>query len=169
LKPIRPSGPLPAHLRFLPVAFLGVLLSLALSSPSEAGAQGTPTPGLAAAQLAAEAAEVEALRNGWNVTILITDAGGVPVYVRRLDGASDRSWEFALGKARTVALAGMSTADYIAGLAAGTVEPVPDAVEIIGGLPLLVGDQMVGAIAVSGVPPDQDLIVAEAGAAAFHR
>ena len=40
---------------------------------------------------AMDAAEAEARRNKWNVTIVVTDAAGIPMQLRRLDGASPRS------------------------------------------------------------------------------
>jgi glc operon protein GlcG len=115
------------------------------------------------ARLAAEAAEAEAVRNGWNVTIVVVDQSGAPVYVKRMDGAAPRTFDFAFGKARTAAISGLTTADYARAVAAGTVEAVPDAVSIEGGLPILLDGQVVGAIAVSGLPPRQDAEVAQVG------
>lgn len=143
-----------------------LLLALPFTAPSESAAQAALS--LAAAERAAGAAQAEAEANNWKVTIVITDADGVPVLVRRLDGASARSFDFAMGKAQTVIAAGMSTADYVAGVAAGTVTAIPDATAIPGGVPIRIGDTIVGAIAASGVRPDQDLQVADAGAAAFQ-
>ena len=143
-----------------------LLFALPFIAPSEAAAQAALS--LAAAERAAVAAQAEAVANNWNVTIVITDADGVPVLVRRLDGASARSFDFAMGKARTVAASGMSTADYVAAVAAGTVTAIPDATAIPGGVPLRIGGTIVGAIAASGVRPDQDLQVADAGAGAFQ-
>lgn len=141
------------------------LFALSFTVTAEAAAQQPLT--LAAAEVAVDAAQAEAARNGWNVSIIVTDAEGVPILARRMDGASARSFDFAMGKARTVIASGMSTAEYMAGVAAGTVTAIPDATAILGGVPLRVGDAIVGAIAASGVPPESDLVIAEAGAAAF--
>jgi len=119
------------------------------------------------ARVAAEAAETEAVRNGWAVTIVVVDANAVPIYLKRLTGASDRSYEFALGKARTAVLSGLSTLAYTEAVAAGTVQAIPDAVTIEGGFPIAMDGRIVGAIAASGVPPQQDAIVARAGLAAL--
>lgn len=130
-----------------------------------------PTPGAVLtyemARIAAEAAEAEAVRNGWAVTIVVVDANAIPVYLKRLTGASDRSYDFALGKARTSVLSGLSTLEYTAAVAAGTVQAIPDAVTIEGGFPIALDGTVVGAIAASGVPPQQDAIVARAGVAAL--
>jgi glc operon protein GlcG len=145
----------------------GLLALLLLLAGSADGAAQEIT--LASAQGAGDAAQAEAVRNGWNVSIVVTDMEGFPLYVRRMDGASARTFDFALGKARTVVRAGMSTAEYVAGVAAGTVTALADATPIAGGVPLRVGDRIVGAIAASGLPPEQDAVVAQAGAAAFQR
>ena len=52
----------------------------------------------------AAAAEAEALRNGWAVTIAIVDDGGHLLSLQRLDGAPPLSSHIPPGKARTAAL-----------------------------------------------------------------
>lgn len=149
---------------------LPILCVLAAATPLAAAAQQAPEgPGLTyeLAREAAEAAEAEARRNQWNVTIVVVDAAGIPLYLKRMTGASLRSYDFAMGKARTSAASGLTTREYAEGVAAGTVEAVPDAVTIEGGIPLTLGGQVVGAIAVSGLPPQSDAVVARAGVAAI--
>jgi glc operon protein GlcG len=53
------------------------------------------------------AAENEAMTNGWNVTIVICDAGGIPLQVHR--NAFAASVDIAIGKARSAALFGKET------------------------------------------------------------
>lgn len=120
-----------------------------------------------AAQRMVNAAEEEARANGWNVTILVVDADGVPVYLRRLTGASPRSVDFAMGKARTSAESGLTTEEYARQAQQEQIQPIQGAITIEGGVPLLVSDRVIGAISVSGVRPDQDGQVARAGAAAL--
>jgi hypothetical protein len=52
----------------------------------------------------AAAAEAEALKNQWAVTIAIVDAGGHLLWLQRLDGAAPVSAAIAPAKARTSAL-----------------------------------------------------------------
>ncbi|HQY38182.1 MAG TPA: heme-binding protein, partial [Giesbergeria sp.] len=52
----------------------------------------------------AAAAEAEALKNQWAVTIAIVDAGGHLLSLQRLDGAAAISAHIAPSKARTAAL-----------------------------------------------------------------
>ncbi|MGY8779780.1 MAG: heme-binding protein, partial [Longimicrobiales bacterium] len=52
------------------------------------GIAAAPTAGeaqitMAQAQMAVDAAEAEARANDWNLTIFVTDAEGVPMYLRR--------------------------------------------------------------------------------------
>lgn len=116
------------------------------------------------AQQAMDAAEAEARANDWDVTIVITDHDGVPVYLRRLDGASPRSYEIAMAKAATVVATGMTTADYGAGVEAGDVEEIPDGITFAGGVPIVRAGEMIGAVATSGVRAVQDEQVSRAGA-----
>jgi hypothetical protein len=71
------------------------------------------------AKTAMDAAEAEARRNGWNLTIVVAGADGIPVVLRRMDGASPRSYDIAMAKVRTAIAAGMPTGDYGQALAAG--------------------------------------------------
>ena len=52
----------------------------------------------------AAAAEAEAVKNGWAVSIAIVDAGGHLLWLQRLDGAPPISAQIAPGKAHTAAL-----------------------------------------------------------------
>lgn len=161
---------IPAIRRSLPRFLIALLPTLAIvCAPSLAPAQTIERGSLTLEQAiqALDAAEAEARRNGWNVTIVVADTGGIPVSLRRLDGASVMSYNFAMGKVRTSAASGLSTLEYREGVEAGTVAPVPDAVTIEGGIPLIVGGRLLGAIATSGVAAQNDAIVSRAGAAAL--
>lgn len=147
---------------------LSTALIAALALPLSSEAQEPPRAlTFELAEEAMEAAETEARSNGWNVTIVVTDADGVPVYLRRLDGASPRSYEIAMAKAATVVATGMTTADYGAAVEAGEREAVPDGITFAGGVPVLRDGEMIGAIATSGVRAVQDEQVSRAGARAI--
>lgn len=119
------------------------------------------------AQVAMDASEASARANGWNVTIVVTDAAGVPIYLRRLDGASPRSYDIAMLKAATVASTGLSTAEYGRQVEAGDLEAVEGGVTFAGGVPILIGGELVGAVGTSGVSAEDDEIVSQAGADAI--
>jgi glc operon protein GlcG len=114
-----------------------------------------------------DAAEAEARANGWNLTIIVADADGVPIYLRRMDGASPRTFEIATRKVRTALASGMATGDYGQALAAGRVDEVPDGVTFEGGYPIRVGGEIVGAMAASGARGSEDAQSVRAGLAAI--
>ncbi len=63
-----------------------------------------PTLELSDLKRIAAAAEAEALKNNWPVTIAIADDGGNLLWLQRLDGAPPISADIAPAKARTAAL-----------------------------------------------------------------
>lgn len=89
------------------------------------------------------------------VSIAVVDAGGALLAFRRLDGARAHTIELATHKARTAAIVGVPTA---AVQAAGKDISA-------GGIPILVEDQCVGAIGVSGAVAEEDVRIARIGAA----
>lgn len=120
----------------------------------------------AGAAVAMAAAEAEAAANGWDVTIVVADAGGVPLQLHR--NAFPASAEIAMGKAKTAALFGRNTAALEAaantegGSARSALLSAPF-VLMRGGVPIVVDGRTVGAVGVSGVAADQDEQVAAAG------
>jgi glc operon protein GlcG len=146
---------------FVPAAAL--LLSLA-ALPSPADAQALTDD---EARTAMDAAEAEARRNGWNLTILISDAEGVPILLRRMSGASARSYEIAMAKVRTALAAGTPTGDYGQALAAGRVDTIPNGITFEGGYPLRRGGQIVGAMSASGARGSEDAQAVRAGMSAI--
>jgi uncharacterized protein GlcG (DUF336 family) len=116
------------------------------------------------------AAEAEALRNNWAVTISIVDDGGHLLWLQRLDGAPPVSSHIGPAKARTAALGRRESKVYedlinqgrTSFLSAPTLEGMLE-----GGVPILVQGQCVGAVGVSGVKSSEDAQIARAGIAAL--
>jgi len=155
-----------------------ILLSgLLVTAPDQVAAQ-APAAQAPAAQTQAltydlalkalDAAEAEARRNKWNVTIVVTDAAGIPVHLRRLDGASPRSYDIAMRKAATVVTSRLATSAYGAQLKEGKVKEVPNGITFAGGVPVMRGGEFIGAVATSGVQAIQDEQVSQAGANAIQ-
>lgn len=146
-----------------------VTLTAAALVAAAAGAQ-TPAPAAQQAltyemaQQVIDAAEAEARTNKWNVTIVVTDAAGVPVVLRRLTGASPRSYEIATRKAATVVATKLTTAIYGEQLKAGSVKEVPNGITFAGGVPIMRGGEFIGAVGTSGVQAIQDEQISKAGA-----
>lgn len=119
---------------------------------------------------AAAAAEAEALKNGWAVTIAITDDGGHLIWLQRLDGAAPISAHIAAAKARSAALGRRETKGYEDMINQGRTAflSAPELQGMLeGGVPILAGGHCVGAVGVSGVKSAEDAQVARAGVAAL--
>jgi len=132
------------------------------------------TPAAAASTLTYEtakqvmdAAEAEARRNTWNVVIVVTDAAGMPVMLRRLDGAGARAYDIAMRKASTVVATKLATSAYGEQLKAGTLKEVPNGITFAGGVPIMRGAEFIGAIGTSGVRASEDEQISKAGAGAI--
>jgi glc operon protein GlcG len=129
-----------------------------------------PTPQALTYEMAVQvmdAAEAEARKNKWNVTIVVTDAAGVPVLLRRLTGASPRSYDIATRKAATVVATKLTTAVYGEQLKAGSVKEVPNGITFAGGVPIMRGTEFIGAVGTSGVRAIEDEQISKAGASAI--
>lgn len=121
-------------------------------------------------KLIAAAAEAEALKNNWAVTIAIVDDGGHLLWLQRLDGAPAISAHIAPAKANTAALGRRESKvyeDVINGgrysfLSAPTIEGMLE-----GGVPIMKDGQCLGAVGVSGVKSSEDAQIARAGIAAI--
>jgi len=118
----------------------------------------------------AAAAEAEALKNNWAVSIAIVDDGGHLLWFQRLDGAAPISAHIAPGKARTSALGRRETKIYEDMINGGRVSflSAPGLEGMLeGGVPILKDGQCLGAVGVSGVKSTEDAQIAKAGVAAF--
>src|SRR5882672_3331482 len=124
---------------------------------------------LEAAKKIAAGAETEARKNNWNVVIAVVDDGGHLLYLQRIDGTQTGSIDVAIGKARTAAAFKRPTKvfDDLAKTRPSITSISPTAVLLEGGIPVVSGGQVVGAVGVSGVTSQQDAQVAEAGIAAL--
>ena len=118
----------------------------------------------------AAAAEAEATKQRWAVTVAIVDDGGHLLHLHRLDGAAPVSAHIAPAKAHSAALGRRDTKGYedminqgrYAFLSAPTVEGLLE-----GGVPIMKDGQCIGAGGVSGVKAPEDAQVARAGVAAL--
>jgi len=125
---------------------------------------------LADVKAIANAAEAEALKNNWAVTIAITDDGGHLLWLQRLDGANALSAHIAPAKAHTAALGRRDSKNYEdiinGGRTAFLTVPALHAM-LEGGVAIVKDGQVIGAVGVSGVKSNEDAQVAKAGIAAI--
>lgn len=118
----------------------------------------------------AAAAEAEALKNNWAVSICIVDDGGHLLSFQRLDGAAPISAHIAPGKARTAALGRRESKVYEDIINGGRFSflSAPDLEGMLeGGVPVMKDGQCLGAVGVSGVKSTEDAQIAKAGIAAI--
>ncbi|MES2401543.1 MAG: heme-binding protein [Pseudomonadota bacterium] len=118
----------------------------------------------------AAAAEAEAVKNNWAVTIAIVDDGGHLLHLQRLDNAPPASAHIAPAKANTAALGRRESKTYedminggrVSFLSAPTIQGMLE-----GGVPMMKDGQCIGAVGVSGVKSNEDAQIARAGMAAI--
>ena len=132
-----------------------------LSAP--AGAQGIVTQKnitLALAQTIANAAIAQCRSMGYKISVTVVDREGLPIVMMRDDGAGLSTPEGSDRKAYTARAFSQASADFVKRL-----QDRPDTVgsrhysrilALAGGLPIKVGDEIVGAVGVSGTPGKDD-------------
>jgi len=117
------------------------------------------------------AAVSQALRNNAGGVIAVVDDGGNLMALERLDGTFAAGANIAIGKARTAALFQRPTKFFEDVIAKGRTSMValPDFTPLQGGVPVVMGGRVVGAIGVSGAnSAAQDEEFAMAGASALN-
>ena len=116
------------------------------------------------------AAEAEAVKNRVGCNVAVVDDGGNLIAFHRIDPTFPAGARVSIGKARTAALFRQPTKnfeDVITQKGRTSMIALDDFTPLQGGVTIIVGGQIVGAIGVSGASSaDQDEQFAEAGAAA---
>jgi len=109
------------------------------------------------------------------MTVVILDEEGQLISADRMEGASFHLEKFAKGKAMASLI--MRDSTETAGELAktrpdryfGIMNMYPGEVYLVGGLPLAIGNRLVGAVGVAGLPQGVDEKAADAGIAAWHK
>ena len=143
-------------------AFTSLAVAALLSSP--AGAQGVLTQknvSLAMAQTIANAALAQCQSMGFKVAVSVVDRGGQAIVMLRDDGAGLHTPEGAERKAFTARTFSQPSAAFVQRLkdrpdTAGSVH-YTRVLALPGGLPIKVGNEVIGAIGVSGSPGKDDV------------
>ena len=114
------------------------------------------------------AAEAEAVKNHVGCNIAVVDDGGNLIAFHRVDPTFPAGARVSIGKARTAALFRQPTKnfeDVITQKGRTSMIALEDFTPLQGGVPIVVGGQIVGAIGVSGASSaDQDEQFAKVGA-----
>ena len=125
---------------------------------------------LEGAKRAGDAAAAYAKANGASPSIAVVDEGGHLLYFTRSEESFAAGANVSIGKAHTSAIFKKPTKDFEDVINKGrfTMTALPDFTPLQGGVPILHGGQVIGAIGVSGAKSaQQDEEVAKAGAAAI--
>ena len=135
----------------------------------------TPNLDLNDAARLLEGARARASEIGVPMCIAVTDTAGNLVAFERMDGGKITSITIAIDKAYTAAAAKKATHEYGAASqpgapAYGINSAIGGRLMVVGGgLPLIVSDEVVGAVGVSSGTPDQDRDVAQAALDHFSK
>ncbi len=155
-----------------PIPTLLLVISAAAVLPTAARAQmlDAKVISLDAAKAIAAAAEAEARKRGWTVAIAVVDVSGGLILFHRFDEVQAASLDLAIAKARTSARFKRPTKALSDAIAAGRLAllAADGYLPLEGGVPVIVGGKVVGAVGVSGVTSEQDAVVAQAGADAIR-
>ena len=131
-------------------------------------AYGTPITVEQAKKVAA-AAVAESRKNNWLMVITIVDPAGEMVYFERMDNAQYASIQISQGKARTAAKFKRPTKVFADAMAGGAnfYLSFEGLVASPGGVPIMDGGKIIGAIGISGATGAQDDQVGTAAVAAL--
>jgi len=152
--------------------FIGLVILIgitcgAIAQNAPAPAYGTPV-GIDMAKKIAAAAVAEARKNNFTMAIAVVDTAGNLVYFEKMDGTQTGSVNVSIEKARSAVLFKRPTKAFQDTVAQGGVGlrmlGLPGAVPVEGGIPLIEGGKIIGAVGASGGTSDQDGQCATAGA-----
>ncbi len=123
---------------------------------------------LTLAQEAATAAITQCRKNGYRVSVTVVDRAGQVKAMMRDDGASPHTVDASRRKAYTSLTFRISTAEFTKRVssnpAAINLKDLNDVILLAGGLPILAGKEVIGAIGVGGAPGgDKDEVCSQAG------
>ena len=157
-------------MRYEPIKYgviAGACLSLGAAAARAAEPLGAPLP-LAVLLQAAQSTVAACERDGYRISVTVVDADLTVRLVLRADGAHDDTVKFSFRKAYTAAKTGMSSEEFgktvpnSAGLDPkpglgppadpGPVHGDPNLITWPGGVPIVVGGKLVGAISAAGAP-----------------
>src|SRR5450759_4792545 len=128
---------------------------------------GTPIS-LERAGAAIAAAVAEAKKRDWKLNVAVVDSGGNLVAFQRMDGSQIASIQISEHKARAAALYRRETKVFESGIQLSNLNYLITLDGVIasrGGIPLVEGGKLVGAIGCSGGTGSQDEVACKAGAA----
>ncbi len=150
------------------LATVGVALGGAVASHSQ-GVVTQPLLSLAAARVIADGALAECSTRGFRTAVAVVDRSGELLAVLRSELAHPATVEMARRKAYTAVLFRDATSEFQRGTASDPARAaqrdVPGVLALGGGVPILVANEILGAVGSSGSNPTADDECARAGIA----
>jgi len=136
---------------------LSAALAAAVGFAGNAFAQGLPSQKMLTLDLAqaiAQEAMAKCRADGYKVTVTVVDSSNLVKVLIRDDGAARATVD--IGRMKNNSVMGFGRASGPpANLPAGAPVPaplLPDTINAMGGVPIKVGDQLIGSVSVSGAP-----------------
>jgi glc operon protein GlcG len=154
-----------------PLAFGAAMIFATAASaqtPAPPPSYGSPGVTIAQARKAVEAAEAEAAKNNWKMAIVVVTNEGDLILFNRMDDTQFGSSDVAIRKAKSAAAFRRPTKVFQdAVMATPPALPIVTlgAIAVEGGLPLIAGGKVIGAIGCSGGTAAEDGQACRAGAA----
>ena len=148
----------------------GALLTGAGMSQQTEGPLTQHTVSLSMALSMAQEAMAKCTRDGFNVSVVVVDRAGDSVVLLRNDRANPHNAELARRKAYTARTFHRSSLDWAKGLvttpALAAQRDLVGVIALGGGVPVMLGEEAIGAVGVSGAPTqEEDDLCANAGVA----
>jgi len=151
------------------VAQIVAVAALSVGFESPAHAQGVVTQknlSLSMARTIAEGALDECKKQGFNTAVAVLDRAGQVLVLMRDEAASPVTLEMARRKAYTAKMFRSSTLDWAKRTADPALAPQRNLAAVLalgGGVPIMVGNDAIGAVASSGSSQERDDACARAG------
>ena len=133
-----------------------VTLACVIAAPASAQLIQRKDLSYAIAKTIAENALADCKTKGYSVSVVVVDRGGDTMVALRADDAGPHTMENARRKAYTARTFRMTTEEFVKDMATRPVRreqtTLPNVIAIPGGVPIKVGNEVIGGVGLSGSP-----------------
>ena len=139
------------------ILFSAILLGSMVSTAGAAtGVLNQKNLSLDLAEKVAQSTLQACAKDGYNVAVTLVDRSGTPLLMKRMDNAGPHTVEASRMKAFTALTTKSLTGNVMKGAqsnaGAANLRDISDFLLLAGGVPVKVGDQVIGAVGVGGAP-----------------
>jgi uncharacterized protein GlcG (DUF336 family) len=147
------------------IYLLGLICAALVAATANAELIARKDLSYAIAKTVAENALADCKAKGYAVSVVVVDRGGDTVVALRADDASPHTMENARRKAYTARTFKMTTEEFVKAMATNPVRreqtTLPNVIAIPGGVPVKVGNDVIGGVGLSGSPgKDEECVMA---------